>query len=327
MNVSPPSRTPSPRGVGMALSATGLLSTTAILIRFLTERQLPPLVLAFWREIFVAVALILILAIFRPHLLRLPRQQLPFLVGYGFILMVFNSTWSISVALNGAALSTVMAYSSPAFTALIGWLLWREPLGPFKILAILVSLFGCVLVSGALDPSLWALNTAGIVIGMTAGLMYAVYSIMGQETSNRGLNTWSALAVTFACAAIFLLVVLQFPLNTLTPALSHIGTAPDLLWLGRDWLGWGVLLVLAWGPTLGGYGLYNASLSHLPASVVNLIATLEPPMTAGLAYLLLGERLTVTQLIGSALIIGGVMLLRVDALHRRRVLPDTAPTL
>ena len=327
MNVSSPTRIPSARGVSMALGATALLSTTAILIRFLTERQLPPLVLAFWREVFVAIALFLILAIFRPHLLRLPRRHLPFLVGYGAVLMLFNSTWSISVALNGAALSTVMAYSSPAFTALIGWLLWREPLGPFKILAILLSLFGCTLVSGALDPSLWALNTAGIVIGLTAGLMYAIYSIMGQETSNRGLNTWSALAVTFACAAAFLLIALQFPLDTLTPALSRIGTAPDLLWLRRDWLGWGVLLALAWGPTLTGYGLYNASLNHLPASVVNLIATLEPPMTAGLAYLLLGERLTVIQLVGSALIIGGVLLLRVDALNRRRHLPDTAPTL
>jgi drug/metabolite transporter (DMT)-like permease len=327
MNASTSSRSPSARGVGMALGATGLLSTTAILIRFLTERQLPPLVLAFWREVFVATALFVILTIFRPRLLRLPRQHLPFLVGYGFILMLFNSIWSISVALNGAALSTVMAYSSPAFTALIGRLLWREPLGPFKILAILVSLAGCTLVSGALDPALWALNTMGIVLGFTAGLLYAIYSIMGQETSNRGLNTWSALAVTFACAAAFLLVVLQFPLNTLTPALSHIGTAPDLLWLGADWLGWGVLLALAWGPTLGGYGLYNASLNHLPASVVNLIATLEPPMTAGLAYLLLGERLTTIQLVGSALIISGVMLLRVDALHRRRSLPVASPTL
>lgn len=318
MSSTAPSRSPSARGVGTALGATALLSTTAILIRFLTERQLPPLVLAFWREIFVAVALFAILAIFKPHLLRLPRRHLPFLALYGVVLLLFNATWSISVALNGAAIATVMAYSSPAFTALIGRVIWREALGPFKIAAILLSLGGCVLVSGALDPALWALNPVGIVIGLTAGLMYAVYSIMGQETSNRELNTWSALMVTFACAAGYFLIVLQFPLNDLSPALSHIGTARQLLWLGRDWLGWGVLLLLAWGPTLGGYGLYNASLNYLSASVANLIATLEPPMTALLAYLLLGERLTLVQVIGSALIIGGVMLLRVESLNQRQ---------
>lgn len=327
MSSTAPSRTPSARGVGTALGATALLSTTAILIRFLTERQLPPLVLAFWREIFVAVALFVILAIFRPHLLRLPRRHLPFLALYGAVLLLFNASWSISVALNGAAIATVMAYSSPAFTAIIGRVLWKERLGPFKIAAILLSLGGCVLVSGALDPELWALNPVGIALGLVAGLMYAVYSIMGQETSNRELNTWSALMVTFACAAGYFLILLQFPMNDLSPALRHIGTAPQLLWLGRDWLGWGVLLLLAWGPTLGGYGLYNASLNYLSASVANLIATLEPPMTALLAYLLLGERLTLVQVIGSVLIVGGVMLLRVESLNQRRMAEAGSPAI
>lgn len=81
-------------------------------------------------------------------------------------------------------------------------------------------------------------------------------------------------------------------------------------------MGWAVLVMLAVGPTLGGYGLYTVSLSYLPASVANLIATLEPVMTALLAYFLLGERFTVPQLMGSALIIAGVILLRVSGGRR-----------
>ena len=65
----------------------------------------------------------------------------------------------------------------------------------------------------------------------------------------------------------------------------------DFLWLGQLWTGWGILLLLAVGPTLTGYGLYNVSLTLLPASVANLIVSLEPAFTAGIAYFLLGERL------------------------------------
>jgi len=42
------------------------------------------------------------------------------------------------------------------------------------------------------------------------------------------------------------------------------------------------------------------------------VATLEPSMTAVLAYLFLGERLTSPQLFGSALVITGVIILRLN---------------
>ena len=89
------------------------------------------------------------------------------------------------------------------------------------------------------------------------------------------------------------------------------------------WLagGVGVLIVLAIGPTLGGFGLYTISLTYLPASVANLICTLEPVMTAGLAYLFLRERLTGLQLVGGVLVVACVVVLRVS--EGRSVAPSS----
>ena len=84
----------------------------------------------------------------------------------------------------------------------------------------------------------------------------------------------------------------------------------DLFWLGDAWSGWGVLILLAAGPTVAGFGLYNVSLSYLPSSVANIIVTLEPAFTAGLAYLFLGELLDEKQIVGSLLILSGVFFLR-----------------
>ena len=75
--------------------------------------------------------------------------------------------------------------------------------------------------------------------------------------------------------------------------------------------GWGVLFLLAAGPTLVGFGLYNISLGYLPASVANLIITLEPVFTAIIAAAFLGERLNAVQIAGGVLILGGVALLRI----------------
>jgi drug/metabolite transporter (DMT)-like permease len=121
------------RGYLIVLVATFLWSTTPIIIRTLIEQQMPPLIIAFWRDALIAGILLLALGVFRTDLLRLPRRHLPFFALYGLVLMVFNAAFTISVALNGAAVSTVLAYSSPAFTALFSHWLWRESLGSVDI--------------------------------------------------------------------------------------------------------------------------------------------------------------------------------------------------
>ncbi len=297
------------RGYTIALVSAGFLSTTAIFIRYLTQTyQIPSLVLAFWRAVFVVLGLFSALGLARPRLLRVERRHLRYLILYGFVLAVFNSIWTLSVALNGAAVATVLAYCSAAFTALLGWWFLKENLGWVKILAVLFSLGGCVLVSGALDPSAWQLNLAGILTGILSGLLYAIYSLMGRSASQRGLNPWTTLAYTFSFGAIFLLLFNLLPGGLLPGAALQ---PSELLWLGDQWGGWGILLLLAIGPTILGFGLYNVSLGYLPSSVANLIATSEPVFTAAIAYVLLGERLDWIQVSGALLVLGGVLFLRI----------------
>jgi drug/metabolite transporter (DMT)-like permease len=297
------------RGYSVAFISAVILSTTAILIRMLTQNyHLPALVLAFWREVIVALTMLVALILLKPALLRVKRSHFRFLVLYGLALAIFNSLWTLSVSLNGASVSTVLAYCSPAFTAMLGAWLLKERLDWSKLLAVALSLMGCVLISGALDPAVWRVNLLGIVTGILSGVLYAVYSLLGRSASQRGLNPWTTLMYTFAFAAVFMLAFNLLGQGFLPGAITR---PADFLWLGNSWAGWGLLLLLAMGPTLAGYGMYNISLSMLPSSVANLIVSSEPAFTAAVAYFLLGERLTWVQVAGSLMILGGVVFLRV----------------
>ena len=297
------------RGYTVAFISAVILSTTAIFIRFLTQDyHLPALVLAFWREVIVALTMLVALVLLKPALLRVERRQLRFLVLYGLALAIFNSLWTLSVSLNGAAVSTVLAYCSTGFTALLGWWLLKESLGWAKLLAVALCLGGCVLISGALDPAAWRVNLLGIITGILSGLFYAIYSLMGRSASQRGLNPWTTLLYTFGFAAVFMLGFNLLGQGFLPGAITR---PADFLWLGNSWAGWGLLVLLAMGPPLAGYGMYNVSLTLLPSSVANLIVSLEPAFTAVTAYFLLGERLTWVQVGGSLMILSGVVFLRV----------------
>jgi len=299
------------KGYLIALIGVAVWSATATLIGYLTSRyDFPPFLLAAWRDAIASLTLLATFLIVRRSLLRLPPGQWKFIVVYGVLLSLFNAMWTVSVVLNGAAVSTVLVYSSAAFTAVIAWPLFGEKLTPVRLVAILFRLAGCALVAGAFNPSAWRSNILGVITGLASGLCFSAYSLMGKETARRGISSWTALTYTFGLAAVMLSVY-----NFLLP---HIGStvlgSPSLI-PSIDAPGWLVLILLAFGPTIGGYGLYSLSLNYLPATISNLIATLEPSLTAVQSYFLLGERFTLPQVTGSLLIIFGVVILRL--LERR----------
>jgi drug/metabolite transporter (DMT)-like permease len=295
------------RGYIIALTATLLWSFTGILISYLSKTYfLPSLVLAFWRDLFVSFGMVVGLLIFSRARFHLARTHWGFLVLYGFTLAIFNSMWTFSVQYNGAAVATVMAFSSPAMTALLSRIVYREQFNRLKVLSILLSLAGIVFVSGAYDPSAWNLNPLGIIFGLLSGLLFAIYNLEGKHASDTAIDSWTALLYSFALATVFLLFF------NLGNDLFITGKIPftDMYWLRDSFAGWGILFFLGVAPTLGGFGLYTLSIRYLSPTTANLIATLEPSFTAVWAYFLLNEILTGTQLIGGLLVLTGVILLR-----------------
>ncbi len=295
------------RGYIIALTATVLWSFTGLIISYLSRTfSLPSLVLAFWRDLFVSAGMVLGLLVFNRERFHLEHVHWGFMVLYGFTLAVFNSIWTFSVQYNGAAVATVLAFSSPAITAILSRLVYREQFSRIKVFSILLSLTGIVFVSGAYNPAAWNLNPLGIIFGLISGLAFAVYNLEGKHASNVHLDSWTALLYSFACATVFLVFF------NLGNDLFITGKPPfaDMLWLGNSLPGWGLLVFLGVAPTLGGFGLYTLSLRYLSPTTSNLIATLEPAFTAIWAYFLLNEVLTSTQLFGGALVFAGVMLLR-----------------
>ena len=72
------------------------------------------------------------------------------------------------------------------------------------------------------------------------------------------------------------------------------------------------VLSLAWLALLGvtsqsiGYLCISVALPRLPAVVTSIILLVQPVLTIGLSVVLLGERPSVPQLVGVALVIGGI---------------------
>ena len=207
---------------------------------------------------------------------------------------------------NGAAVATVLAFSSPAMTAVLAHYLLGEHITAVKIASIVLSLVGTVLVSGAADPAAWKVNAAGITFGLLTGFFFACYNMVGKTSANRSIDPWTTMLYGFSSAIVFL-----FLFNVATNAFTgqaQLGQFPMAGQLGQR-MG-DPAAARASDQPWAAYGLYLVSLGYLPATVANLIGALEPVFTGLWAYWFFSELLTGAQLIGSLILLASVVLLR-----------------
>lgn len=286
-------------GYGACISAAVIWALTSPGIKYLLDTyQIPTLTLAFWRDAFAALGILLVLVLFQPGLLRVSWRTLGGFAVVGAVSIGFyHGIWVTSVALNGAAVAVVLIYTFPVFVTLGAWLLFGERPGPLQFAALALSLLGCALLVRIYDPEILRLSWVGALIGLLCALVHSSYVLFSQRAVARH-SPWTSLAYTMLFGALALAL-------TQTPSRA-IDLAPGA-WVG--------LALLGIGPTLIGYALFTASMRYIPGRIASLIVTLEVPTSVLIALAWLGERLEWPQVLGMACVLLAVLL---PALVRNR---------
>jgi DME family drug/metabolite transporter len=266
---------------------------SGVFVQFVAaETDISALSLAFWRDITSFAVLAIGLVLLRPAWLRVRRADLRWLLALGVSLGTFHVFWNLGVFINGAAVATVQQAAMPAIVAVVAWLVWRESLTWNKIVAIILTFLGTVLVSGLNVLGQTSISVGGFVVGLGIPITYAAWSLFGKKVRER-YNPFTTLTYAFGFGALVLL-----PFQFFTPQPWPV-TPPAMMWFAA-------LIVVA---TLTPFSAYTFALGRLPASVASILAMSEIAFVAVYAYLLLGERLTASQILGAVLVVVGVLLL------------------
>ena len=248
--------------------------------------------LAFWRDLVSSLVLLVGLLIVNPKLLRVKKEDLPWLIGMGVISIgIFHIFWNIAVLRLGASLATVIQSNAPIFVTFMAWVLFKEELSFRKIVSIAAAVGGTVLASGMIGNWKLQIDSTAIWIGLGSAFTYGTLSLFGKKLVGE-YNSWT---ITFYI----------FLIGTITIFLFQ-GGRPDPWPIGNGILPWMLGFVLM--STILGFGLYTKALSLLPASVAAIMSTAEILSASILSSIFLGERLGIWQILGAALIIMGVVL-------------------
>jgi drug/metabolite transporter (DMT)-like permease len=230
--------------------------------------------------------------LWREGSLRVRRSDVKLVVATAAVGILLNQlTFNYAVDKTTAGNTALILASAPAFAALFASLAGHEHVQRKHWLALGVSVAGVGLViqggSGVAGVSL-----VGDLLAVGAAITWAAYSVMLRPLFGR----YSAARISALMVSIGSVMLLPFGL----PQMHEQDWAGIS---GLHWAAWGYSIIF---PVLVTNLLYFRALRTIGASRATLYMYLQPFLGALFAAWLLGEQVTGLQILGGAVIVGGV---------------------
>ncbi len=281
------------RGYALATSATILWSTLGVLGKLAYSFGADPLTVISLRATIATLVVGGVIFLTNPSGFRIRRADLPLFLGYGFFGVGLNYVgYFYALKFTTVATAITLLYTYPALVVLVSFFVFHEPVTAGKVAALALSFLGILFTALGTSSGSMAWNPRGLIFGLLAAGGNVVYTLTGK----RAQATYSALTALFYSFLFGATALGAFYFIELGPTLK-VNTEILL-----------VVLVIALVPTLTGYGLYTFSLRFAEAGKSSIMTSIEPAVAIFLAYLFLRETVTSTQIFGTALIIGGVII-------------------
>lgn len=238
---------------------------------------------------------------------RVCRADLPLFICNGlFSLLFFTSCYTAAIKVTKIATAAALLYTAPAIVMVLSAILFHEKMNARKVFCCLLAVAGCAFASG-LGGELFAggaasgslITPAGFLLGLGAGLGYALYSIFSRIILNRGYSVYTNVFYSFGVAMLGF-----FVLSVMDGSIGQVAESPSR-----------TALALLCGLLTGSfaYVLYTTGMKGMETSRAAQLTTIEPVTAALLGSLLFHQPLSLWEIAGIVMVVGSVVLMNAGA--------------
>lgn len=217
---------------------------------------------------------------------KIKKERLPIFFG-GAALGLNRAMLFAAYGLLNVSLSTLIYYVGPILVLVFSPILLQEKLTKRKVMSVIFVGIGLLCISGSIV--LAGMNTKGLLVAFLSALFYAALIVF-----NKQINETSCLQTAAIELDVAFFVVLVYVL--LTAGLPKI-TKSDLPYI----------CIIGFVNTGLAYLFYFFSIQKLSGQSVALLSYVDPVSALIFSAIFLKEEMTLVQIIGSILIIGGAI--------------------
>lgn len=214
-------------------------------------------------------------------------SNLPVLILSGLVL---GGNWAFlfeAYKYTTVSAATLIYYCAPIIVFLLSPIIFKEKLTVGKIVGVIMAIIGMAIVNGigigGSNPSL------GLICGIVSAVFYATLMIV-----NKFIKDLSGLEITLSQLIVAAIVMLTYVL-IVNKGMFSFGSSKE------------IALLVTVGIVHTGIAcyLYFSSMQSLPSQSIAMLSYIDPVSALLFSGVFLGERLSVLQLLGAILILGG----------------------
>ncbi len=223
-----------------------------------------------------------------------------------FIFSVFgaglmSASYSIAIAASNAATATFLQYTCPAMIVLAELVIEKKRPEEQDIICVVLAITGVFLIATHGHPGELTLSGNAFLWGMIAAASMAFYSMYPQRLMRkypRGI----ILGWSFLISGI-LLVIAEQPWKELSAVTPYIGL---------------LILYVSFFGTLIAFNLYTAGIAAIGAARASILATLEPLVSALLAFFAAGVSFQTMDYVGAVCILAITFVLAIPKPEKQK---------
>lgn len=183
--------------------------------------------------------------------------------------------------------ATLSYYFAPVIVTVVCPILFKEKLSGKQIICFLMSTLGLVLITGIGDLRNGN-DFIGILFGLGAALFYAAVILL-----NKFIKNVEGIHRTFLQFLSAIVILIPYVIMTSGVTLGNLNLT-----------GWVNLLIVGFIHTGVTYCMYFSSLKELPGQKAAILSYIDPLAAVLISVAILGETMTIWQVIGGILILG-----------------------
>lgn len=300
-------------GKSFAVSAAMVIASAILwglygtFVTILTSMGLSGNALVFLRMLGTSIPVGLLICATDRKAFRVRKADIPLFLCNGLLsLLFFTSCYTAAIKVTKIATAAALLYTAPAIVMVLSAVLFHEKMNARKVFCCLLAVVGCAFASG-LGGELFAggaasgslITPAGLLLGLGAGLGYALYSIFSRIILNRGYSVYTNVFYSFGVAMLGF-----FVLSVMDGSIGQVAESPSR-----------TALALLCGLLTGSfaYVLYTTGMKGMETSRAAQLTTIEPVTAALLGSLLFHQPLSLWEIAGIVMVVGSVVLMNAGA--------------
>lgn len=187
-----------------------MFGSTGVFVRTLTQNGIDSTTLLFLRFSIAIVPILIALLATDKKLFKVDLKDIPLLLVCAACIVGLNLCYNESMNSLSLSLAAVLLSLAPIYVLVFAYVFFREKITSKKIICMVLAIFGCILMTGVLETNLGNISILGILLGIGAGLFWAVYLMASKRLIEKGNHTFTILIYSIIFISIALIPFTDF---------------------------------------------------------------------------------------------------------------------